>query len=135
MNLTVYSFITHKKEESLDDCQDAFEVNEEHSRYAIADGATLSFFPKRWAELLVQSFCKNPNLSLRSQEDWKEWLVPIQEKWYQQVEERVKTLNLFYLTNSFNARDPAVATFIGLQIDKTEGKWQAIIIGDSCPLS
>lgn len=131
INLTVYSFITHKKAESLDDCQDAFEVNEEHSRYAVADGATLSFFPKRWAELLVQNFCENPNLSL-SQENWREWLVPIQEKWYKQVEARVKTLNLFYLTNSFNARDPAVSTFIGLEIDKVEGKWQAIVIGDSC---
>ena len=59
-------------------------------------------------------------------------MVPIQEEWYKRVEERVKTRNQFYLTNSFNAREPAVATFIGLEIDKVEGKWQAIIIGDSC---
>ncbi len=131
MNITVYSFVRHKKAESPDDCQDAFEVNEEHSRYAVADGATRSFFPKRWAELLVNHFCETSNLVL-SQENWEEWLLPIQEEWYKRVEERVKTLNLFYLTNSFNAREPAVSTFIGLEIDKVERKWQAVIIGDSC---
>ena len=131
MNLTIHHFITHKKAESLDDCQDALEVNKEHSRYAVADGATRSFFPKCWAELLVKHFCGRSDLFL-SGENWKEWLVPIQEEWYKRVEERVKARNQFYLTNSFNAREPAVATFIGLEIDKVEGKWQAIIIGDSC---
>ena len=52
--------------------------------------------------------------------------------WYKRVKKRVKARNQFYLTNSFNAREPAVATFIGLEIDKVEWKWQAIIIGDSC---
>ena len=131
MNLTIYPFITHKKAESLDDCQDALEVNKEHSRYAVADGATRSFFPKCWAELLVKHFCERSDLFL-SGENWKEWLVPIQEEWYKRVEERVKARNQFYLTNSFNAREPAVATFIGLEIDKAEGRWQAVIIGDSC---
>lgn len=131
MNLNVYHFITHKKAESLDDCQDAFEVNKEHSRYAIADGATRSFFSKCWAELLVKHFCEIPG-PFFSEENWKEQLVPIQKEWYERVEERVKKRNQFYLTNSFNAREPAVATFIGLEIDKVDRKWQAIVIGDSC---
>lgn len=131
MNLTIYSFITHKKAENLDDCQDAFEVNKEHSRYAVADGATRSFFPKCWAELLVRHFCEIP-YPFSSEDRWKEWLVPIQEKWYEQVDARVKARNQFYLTNSFNAREPAVAAFIGLEIDKVNGKWKAIVIGDSC---
>jgi hypothetical protein len=131
MNLTLYHFITYKKAESLNDCQDAFEVNKEHSRYAVADGATRSFFPKCWAELLVKHFCETPDLSLEGK-NWKEWLVPIQAAWYKRVKKRVKARNQFYLTNSFNAREPAVATFIGLEIDKVEWKWQAIIIGDSC---
>ena len=131
MNLTIHSFITHKKAESFDDCQDAREVNKEHSRYAVADGATRSFFPKWWAELLVKRFCERSDLFL-NRENWKEWLVPIQEEWYKQVEERVKARNQFYLTNSFNAREPAVATFIGLEIDKVEERWKAIVIGDSC---
>lgn len=131
INLTIYRCTTHKKAESSDDCQDACEVNKEHSRYAVADGATRSFFPKCWAELLVKHFCERYDLFLGG-ENWKEWLVPIQEEWYKRVEERVKARNQFYLTNSFNAREPAVATFIGLEIDKVERKWRAVIIGDSC---
>lgn len=131
ITLKVYPFITHKKAENSDDCQDAIRVNEDDSRYAVADGATRSFFPKQWAELLVNHFCETFNLVL-SRENWKEWLVPIQEEWYKRVEERVKERNQFYLTNSFNSREPAVSTFIGLEVDKTQLKWQAVVIGDSC---
>ena len=127
----VLSFITNKKAESLNDCQDAVKVNEDSCRYAIADGATLSFFPKWWAELLVEHFCEMSTL-FPNEENWKEWLDPIQAEWYKRVEERVKTRNQFYLTNSFNTREPAVSTFIGLEIDKVKNKWRAVIIGDSC---
>lgn len=127
MHLTVDHFITNKKGERPEDCQDAFRVNEKDSRYAIADGATLSFFPKRWAKLLVKHFCSRP--------DWsptQEKLVPIQEEWYKQVEERVKAKDVFYLTNSFRSKEPAVSTFIGLEIEKVERRWKLTIIGDSC---
>ena len=131
MNLTIYRFKIHKKEESFDDYQDASKVNKEHSRYAVADGATRSFFPKFWAELLVEHFCEMADPFL-SEENWQERLAPIQKKWYKRVEETVKARNQFYLTNSFNAQEPAVATFIGLEIDKVDRKWRAIVIGDSC---
>ena len=131
ITLKVYHFITHKKAESLDDCQDAKKVNEDICLYAVADGATRSFFPRRWAKLLVNHFCE-PSNPVLSEENWREWLVPIQEEWYRQIEERVKARNLFYLTNSLNAREPAVSTFIGLKINKAEQQWQAVIIGDSC---
>ena len=131
ITLTTRSFVTHKKAESLDDCQDASAVNENTARYAIADGATRSFFPKWWAELLVRHFCETETLSL-DKANWAEWLHPIQHKWYQKVSERVKSRNLFYLTNSFNANDPATSTFIGLEFDKLKAEWQAMIIGDSC---
>ena len=62
----------------------------------------------------------------------QEQLVPVQEEWYKRVEERVKLRNLFYLTNSLNTREPAVSTFVGLEIDKINLEWQAIVIGDSC---
>ena len=131
ITLKISRFITHKEAENLDACQDAIRVNEEHSRFAIADGATRSFFPKQWAELLVEHFCAEPDMFL-NEENWKEWLAPIQGEWYKQVEERVRARNLFYLTNSFNTREPAVSTFVGLEVDKTKRKWQAIVVGDSC---
>ena len=129
--LKVTSFITHKKTESLEDCQDAIKVNQEHSRYAVADGATRSFFSKQWAELLVDHFCEMPDLSLNA-ETWKEWLIPIQEEWYKRVKERVKARNQFYLTNSLNTKESAVSTLVGLEVDKTKREWQAIVVGDSC---
>ena len=131
ITLTTTSYITYKEQETIDDCQDAKHENVELGRFAVADGATRSFFPKIWAELLVKNFCVDSFFSF-DRKNWKEWLYPIQQEWYHRVEERVKAQNLFYLTNSFNAKDAAVSTFIGVEIDKTKGKWQAMIIGDSC---
>ena len=129
--LTTKLFSTHKEAESLDDCQDAHCWNDEEGRYAIADGATRSFFPKEWATLLVEHFCDNLDLPL-SGTDWRAWIAPIQKKWYEQVEERVKERNLFYLTNSFSAQESAVSTFIGIEFNKDNHEWRAMIVGDSC---
>ncbi len=131
LNLKHRPFITYKELESSDDCQDAYAINEEHSRYAVADGATRSFFPKWWAELLVRHFCEASDI-VSVQEDWTAWLAPIQKEWHQRVEERVKARNLFYLTNSFNAKKPAAATLVGFEANTTQQTWKAVLIGDSC---
>ena len=131
LKLTAKSFRTHKEAEDLDNCQDACARNDEKGRYAIADGATRSFFPKEWATLLVKHFCESVDLSL-VKTDWRDWIGPIQQKWYEQVEEKVSERNLFYLTNSFNAKESAVSTFIGIEFNKDNGVWEAMIVGDSC---
>ncbi len=131
LNLTFNRYITHKEGETIDDCQDAMHENVMLGRFAIADGATRSFFPKIWADLLVNHFCDNSIFSFK-EKNWIEWLQPIQQEWYEKAEEKVKDRNLFYLTNSFNTREPAAATFIGIEIDIKTEKWQAMIIGDSC---
>ena len=131
IRLTASSFIIHKEGESLDDCQDARAQNDGKGRYAIADGATRSFFPKEWAILLVKHFCESIDLS-SAKTDWKDWLGPIQQKWYEQVEEKVRERNLFYLTNPFNSQESAASTFIGIEFNKDNGEWAAMIIGDSC---
>lgn len=131
LKLNVKSFIIHKYGATMTDCEDAYAQNEEASRYAIADGVALSFMPKPWAEFLVKHFCDTTALSL-TEENWKKWLLPIQEEWYRFVEERVRILNRFFLTYRFNKAESAAATFIGFEIDKDNHKWKAIIIGDSC---
>ena len=131
IGLTATSFIIHKEAESLDDCQDACAQNDEKGRYAIADGVTRSFFPKEWATLLVEHFCESIDLS-SAKTDWQGWMVPIQQKWYEQVEEKVRERNLFYLTNPFNAKKSAASTFIGIEFNKDDGEWEAMIVGDSC---
>ena len=131
IGLTANSFIIHKAAETPDDCQDAYAQNDGKGRYAIADGVTRSFFPKEWATLLVEDFCKSINLS-SAKTDWKDWIGPIQQKWYEQIEEKVSERNLFYLTNSFNSQESAVSTFIGIEFNKDNGAWEAMIVGDSC---
>lgn len=131
IKLTSKSFITHKKAESREDCQDAWYQNEEIGRYAVADGATRSFFPKEWAQLLVEHFCETA-LPFPKDDNWKAWMKPIQEKWYTGVAERVRNRPRFYLVESFVAQESAASTFIGLEFDKDKEEWQAIIIGDSC---
>ena len=131
LKLTTKSFRTHKEAESLDDCQDACAQNDGIGRYAVADGATRSFFPKEWATLLVEHFCDSTYFTL-GETDWRVWIAPIQQKWYEQVEEKVNERNLFYLTNSFKSRESAVSTFIGIEFNKDNGAWKAMIVGDSC---
>ena len=131
IELRVKSFITHKESETSADCEDAHAENGNIGRYAIADGTSQSFFPKQWAELLVNHFCETTALSL-DRENWKEWLIPIQQEWYEQVEKRVNKLKHFYLTDRFNAGESAASTFVGLEVDKTKKEWKALIIGDSC---
>ena len=137
IKLRARHFITHKKGENKGDCQDAYCTNDEMGRYAVADGATRSFFPKEWATLLVEHFCektgKKTHLSL-DKRNWKTWLKPIQKEWYKQVANRVRERPLFYLVNSLIAEESAVSTFVGLEINKDSGKWKAMIMGDSCLL-
>ena len=131
IRLTASSFIIHKEAENPEDCQDACAQNDEKGRYAIADGVTRSFFPKEWATLLVEHFCESINLS-SVKTDWKDWIGPIQQKWYEQIEEKVSERNLFYLTNPFNAKKSAASTFIGIEFNKDNDAWEAMIVGDSC---
>ena len=134
IKLIAKSFITQKKAESRDDCQDARhqnDPNEKVRRYAVADGATRSFFPKKWAELLVEYFCES-SVPYPTIDNWKAWIKPIQEEWLAQISARVKKRPLFYLVNSLNSKEAATSTFIGLEFDRVQGRWKAMIIGDSC---
>ena len=65
IELTVNKFITHKKRETLSDCQDAAEFNEDRARYAVADGATRSFFPKMWADSPRDEFLRRNRFVFR----------------------------------------------------------------------
>ena len=131
IQLTVKSFVTHKKAESREDCQDAFFQNEEMGRYAVADGATRSFCSKDWAELLVEHFCEK-SIPYPTTHSWQSWLHPIQDKWYIRVARRVRERPLYFLVDPFTSKEAAASTFIGLEFDTTQASWKAMIVGDSC---
>ena len=129
----IFSDRTPKESESLTDCQDYFEVNEARGCCAIADGASQSFYPAIWAELLVQHFCENPEISASN---WKTWLEPIQAQWLAEVRSRVETAKSqgkptwIEGYNGLTSKRSATSTFIGLRF--SEDKINACIVGDSC---
>jgi len=132
-------FLLPKKAESAESCQDAGDINLQRGRYAIADGATRSFFPKEWARLLVARFCHDDdplNTKLFDHQEWPRWLQPVQEKWKEEIKKIVASLpaKKYYVKNRYAKKDPAAATFVGVQISASrEGyEWQSMIIGDSC---
>ncbi|MBD2665401.1 hypothetical protein B6N60_02772 [Richelia sinica FACHB-800] len=124
---------THKENESINDCQDYFQVNPENNCFAITDGASQSFYPSIWAELLVNHFCQNPDINPNN---WTTWLQPIQEKWLLEVEKRIikaKNENSpVWVTNQnrLNFHESATSTFIGLQF--IADKLKLSLVGDSC---
>lgn len=167
--MLIFKGKTHKENENISDCQDHYEISEKNNCFAIADGASQSFYPSIWAELLVNHFCENPDINdvydsyfltiidrLKdqyfrlfdlylhtlihqrqiNQNNWKNWLQPIQEKWLLEVERRVikaKSENSpVWVTNQnrFNSRESATSTFIGLQF--IGDKVKVSIVGDSC---
>ena len=131
IELFANKFVTYKKAETLDDCQDAAELNKDRGRYAIADGATRSFFPKTWAEILVKGFCEENTLSLE-QESWKEWIEPLRQKWLEQVTSTVQETKRYIPIDRLSKSESAASTFVGLEIDRKKSVWKAMIIGDSC---
>ncbi|MBL1209141.1 protein phosphatase 2C family protein [Geminocystis sp. GBBB08] len=131
--IPIFSGRTHKEAESISDCQDHFQVNLKTNCFAIADGSSQSFYPSLWAKLLVNHFCENPEIN---QENWPEWLQPIQEQWLEEVREQVEiaTKELYPVwvtnTNRLNFRHSASSTFIGLQF--LENQVKVSMVGDSC---
>jgi serine/threonine protein phosphatase PrpC len=129
----IFSGRTHKESESISDCQDHFKINETESCFAIADGASQSFYPSIWAQLLVDHFCQNHEIN---QENWETWLQPIQKQWLEEVTKRVQKANLekspVWVTNQnrLNCCESGTSTFIGLRF--IENQVEVSIVGDSC---
>jgi serine/threonine protein phosphatase PrpC len=119
--------------ETISGCQDNFSCNEAKNCFAIADGATQSFYSSIWSKLLVDYFCENPQID---KNNWQEWLELIQQKWLEEVKaelEKAKSGNNFAWIEIYNGLErskSAISTFIGLQFIENQAKIS--IVGDSC---
>jgi serine/threonine protein phosphatase PrpC len=128
-----FSDRTHKEMETISGCQDNFSYNEANNCFAIADGATQSFYSSIWSKLLVDYFCENPQID---KNNWQEWLELIQQKWLEEVRaelEKAKSGNNFAWIEIYNGLErskSATSTFIGLQFIENQAKIS--IVGDSC---
>ncbi len=128
-----FSDRTYKEMETISGCQDNFSYNEAKNCFAIADGATQSFYSSIWSKLLVDYFCENPQID---KNNWQEWLKPIQKQWLEEVKaelEKAKSGNnpaWIEISKLLNRFESATSTFIGLQFIENQAK--VSIVGDSC---
>ncbi|MDC1188615.1 hypothetical protein N8089_02365 [Flavobacteriales bacterium] len=128
MKISIKGFITSKESELYSDCADRYAVNAEHNKFAISDGVSKSFFPKFWAEFLVENFVKSKKIHENK------FIQDCQEEWLEKVSEIVKKPNVKWFTsNAFQNKKPGLATFVGLEFlkDKRGLMWQAKSLGDS----
>jgi len=127
MKINIKGFITSKKSELYSDCADNYAINIEHNKFSISDGVSKSFFPKIWSDILVNKYV--------NQKVWKdnnEFIVESQKEWQSKIDEIVNHPETKWFTKSqYNRKDPALATFVGLQFLESDQKWIAHALGDS----
>ena len=126
MKVSIKGFITCKSAEQYIDCADNYAVNKSSHRFSVSDGVSKSFFPKAWSEILVTQFVERTDLKEN------ELIKVCQEEWQKRIDEIVSLPDTKWFTKSqYNRKDPALATFVGLQFFEKEKKWSASALGDS----
>jgi serine/threonine protein phosphatase PrpC len=142
------SFLLPKSDSDPDECQDAIctpngcEVTEQNVvaivqhgsplRFAVADGVTTAFYSGFWAAQLVALFREGPMQNWAC--DGSTWKQSADDKWLEYIHSR----ELGSISqNRLAQRDPAAATFCGIEIAASTGEnselsWRVIAVGDSC---
>ena len=129
MKFSIKGFITCKNAEHYIDCADNYAVNKSSHKFSVSDGVSRSFFPKIWSEILVTQFVQKTNLKEN------ELIKVCQEEWQSRIDEIVKSFETdptkWHTRTLYNRKEPALATFVGLQFFEKEKKWSASALGDS----
>jgi len=136
MIINIKEYIESKKGEFLEDCQDAYRVNKDSLRFAVADGATREFFSGQFAIELVEKFCFDKsqlNRDILSSDRYEEWLVSTQDRWKEYLKNMIDNEEVTYLVeNRYYENDSGASTFVGLELNRDNFTFKAMIIGDSC---
>lgn len=125
-------FWVPKEGNKPEEYEDAFAVNPEKGRFAIADGATESAFARQWACILTEAAMNStpkPGTALIR------WLKPLQCRWHDGID--WETLPWFSFEK---ARQGAFSSLLTLELQESRPKkpseaiyhWRALAIGDSC---
>lgn len=131
--MKIRAFITHKKAEHFNDCQDRFSINTSTKSVALSDGMSQSWQQKIWAQLLVDTFCNS-----------KDWIPSFENVcnlspiWRKQVEDYIQSLKNTKTKESIIYRNErclaegksAGATLVGIRFESD--KWECNVLGDSC---
>jgi hypothetical protein len=133
MEIKIRGFTSPKIKEKYKDNFDRIGYNLEENKFTVCDGVTLSFYPDVWVKLIVENFLSN-GIPINI-DDVPIELDSIQEKWLQEVEERVNRPEAkYYARNKFKLGGSGSTTFVGLQFFMNENNtinWKAIVLGDS----
>jgi|GEM_PF-1143553 len=128
MQISIKGYITSKESELFYDCADRYAYNKSQNKFAISDGVSKSFFPKIWADVLVNRWVDSKEF------DEAQFILDCQKDWLNQVTEIVNRSNAKWFTkNAFNRKESGLATFVGLRFykKKKEWFWKANALGDS----
>jgi hypothetical protein len=128
MQISIKGYITSKESELFYDCADRYAYNKSQNKFAISDGVSKSFFPKIWADVLVNRWVDSKEF------DEAQFILDCQKDWLNQVSEIVNKPDAKWFTkNAFNRKESGLATFIGLRFfkKKKDWYWKANALGDS----
>lgn len=128
MQISIKGYITPKESELFYDCADRYAYNKSQNKFAISDGVSKSFFPKIWADVLVNRWVNSKEF------DETQFILDCQNEWMQQVTKIVSKPDAKWFTkNAFNRKESGLATFVGLRFykRKKEWFWKADALGDS----
>lgn len=133
--MKVRAFITHKKAEHFQDCQDRFSVNYNTKSVAVSDGMSQSIFQKIWAEILVDAYTKSREWIPSNEPDHSTVKTNLSYSWELRVKERLNEMrkegrNTTRTENSLALGGSAGATIVGVRFDGN--KWHGDVLGDSC---
>lgn len=128
MQISIKGYITSKESELFYDCADRYAYNKSQNKFAISDGVSKSFFPKIWADVLVNKWVVSKEF------DEAPFILDCQKDWLKQITEIVNKPDVKWFTkNAFNRKESGLATFVGLRFykKKKEWFWKANALGDS----
>jgi hypothetical protein len=136
------SFCLPKSGNTAEEYEDAYHVPESGQqeekilRFAIADGASEGMLSGKWAEILVNSFCRPgmrglvfKDLIKEAYTQWHSWKCC-----YLRERENLNRPVQWYEEQGM--RTGAFSSFLGLTLTEnssgTNGEWEAVAVGDSC---
>lgn len=135
MKVSIKGFITCKSAEQYIDCADNYDFNKNNHRFSVSDGVSKSFFPKVWSEILVSKFVERTDLNESDLIKESDFIKECQLEWQKRIDEIVKSFETdpkkWHTRTLYNRKEPALATFVGLQFFEKEKKWSAWALGDS----
>ncbi len=133
--MKIRAFITHKKAERFEDCQDRFSINRDTKSVAVSDGMSQSIFQKIWAEILVDAYTTDIRWCPSEDIENKKVHEELSAIWQERVDNRLRELQeegkLTYLAEGMLAEGKSAgATLAGIRFN--EQAWKGDVLGDTC---